>query len=196
MRRIGRSLALCALLALSGCTLMPHYRRPQSPVADRWPADAANPPSATATGISADQIGWKAFFTDPRLQRLVQIALDNNRNLRIAVLSVAASQAQFRVERGNLFPTISATGSGLLDKLPANGAIPIGGAGGVGGAGTVAGAAGTTYHYYSAGIGFTNYELDLFGRERSLTAQAFEQYLAQYESRRSAQISLVAEVAT
>jgi outer membrane protein, multidrug efflux system len=195
-RRIIASLALFALLGLSACTLMPHYRRPQSPVAEQWPADTDNPRAAAASGVSADQIGWKDFFTDPRLQRLVQIALDNNRNLRIAVLSVAASQAQFRVERGNLFPAISATGSGLLDKLPENGAIPLGGAGGVGGLGAASGAGGTTYHYYSAGIGFTNYELDLFGRERSLTTQAFEQYLAQYESRRSAQISLVAEVAT
>jgi multidrug efflux system outer membrane protein len=122
----------------------------------------------------------------------VEIALENNRNLRIAVLNVAASEAQFRVERGNLFPAISASGSELVERLPAGG-----GAGGFSGsAATPAGAGGKTYRYFSAGIGFTNYELDLFGRERSLTTRAFEQYLAQSESRRSTQISLVAEVAT
>ena len=187
-----------AAAALSACTLMPHYQRPESPVPGRWPADAGDAAVAVSASVSADQIGWRDFFTDPRLQRLVEIALENNRNLRIAVLNVAASEAQFRVERGNLFPAISATGSGLAERLPANGALPLGGVGRSGGSSTEvpSGSAATTFHFYSAGIGFTNYELDLFGRQRSLTTQAFEQYLAQSESRRSTQISLVAEVAT
>ena len=183
-----------ATAALSACTLMPHYQRPQSPVPDRWPADAGDAAAAASASNFADQIGWSDFFTDPRLQRLVEIALDNNRNLRIAVLNVAASEAQFRVERGNLFPAISASGSEVVERLPA-GAFPPGGVAGSGGAAPT-GAGGTTYRYFSAGIGFTNYELDLFGRERSLTTKAFEQYLAQSEGRRSTQISLVAEVAT
>jgi multidrug efflux system outer membrane protein len=194
--------AWLAAAALSACTLMPHYQRPQSPVPDRWPADAptaaasaAAPgvtPGAAQPGVSADQIGWRDFFTDPRLARLIEIALENNRNLRIAVLNVSASEAQFRIQRGNLFPAISATGSGVVEKPPANGALPLGGVGGSGGSGTGA----TTLRYYSAGIGFTNYELDLFGRQRSLTTAAFEQYLAQSETHRSTQISLVAEVAS
>jgi len=208
-------LTLLTAAAVSACTLMPHYQRPQSPAPEHWPADAAGPtaavPAAPAAGsaapralqpsgsgkVSADQIGWHDFFTDPRLERLIDIALANNRNLRIAVLNVAASEAQFRIQRGNLFPAISATGSGLAERLPANGALPLGGVGGSGsGAQVPGGTTATTFHYYSAGIGFTSYELDLFGRERSLTTQAFEQYLAQSESRRSTQISLVAEVAT
>jgi outer membrane protein, multidrug efflux system len=190
-------IASLAAAVLAACTLMPHYERPQSPVADNWPADAAAASGTASPEVSLDQIGWRDFFTDPRLQRLVEIALENNRNLRIAVLNVAASEAQFRVERGNLFPAISATGAGLAERLPANGALPLGGVAGSGGNTQVSsGSAATTLHYYSAGIGFTNYELDLFGRQRSLTTQAFEQYLAQSESRRSTQISLVAEVAT
>src|SRR5580704_13735214 len=209
-------LALLAAAAVSACTLMPHYQRPQSPAPEHWPADAADltaaVPAAPAAGsaapqalepdagsakVSADQIGWHDFFTDPRLERLIDIALANNRNLRIAVLNVAASEAQFRIQRGNLFPAISATGSGLAERLPANGTLPLGGLGGSGGgAQPPGGTTATTFHSYGAGIGFTSYELDLFGRERSLTTQAFEQYLAQSESRRSAQISLVAEVAT
>ena len=188
---------LLAAAALSACTLMPHYHRPQSPVADRWPADAGDTNATAAPEASADQIGWRDFFTDPRLERLIEIALENNRNLRIAVLNVAASEAQFRVERGNLFPAISASGSGLVERLPANGAIPLGGNTGSNTSPKIpSGPEATTFHFYTAGIGFTNYELDLFGRERSLTTAAFEQYLAQSESRRSAQISLVAEVAT
>jgi len=193
----SRLIASLAVAALSACTLTPHYQQPASPVPNRWPEVGGDAAAAAAASVSADQIGWRDFFTDPALQRLVEIALENNRNLRIAVLNVAASEAQFRVERGNLFPAISATGAGLAERLPANGALPLGGVGGSsGGTQVPSGSAATTFHYYTAGIGFTNYELDLFGRERSLTTQAFEQYLAQSESRRSTQISLVAEVAT
>ncbi|HEY2590133.1 MAG TPA: efflux transporter outer membrane subunit, partial [Steroidobacteraceae bacterium] len=211
--------ASLASVVLSACTLMPHYQRPRSPVPDRWPSDAhatasgmapsantaGREPAAHApvvgsspTGIPADQIGWHEFFTDPRLRRLIEIALENNRNLRIAVLNVAASQAQFRVQRGVLFPSISATGSELVQKFPSNGAFSLGGLGGGTGSNLAipTGARSSTFRYFNAGIGFTNYELDLFGRERSLTTEAFEQYLAQNESRRSTQISLVGEVAT
>lgn len=207
MKRLVIAWLVCA--ALSACTLMPHYQRPASPVPNGWPADAttapasappaagAPAPTAAAAAVSADQIGWRDFFTDPGLQRLVEIALANNRNLRIAVLNVAASQAQFRVQRGNLFPAISATGSELAERLPPNGVLPLGGPGGSGSNASVpSGSSASTFHYFSAGIGFTSYELDLFGRERSLTTAAFEQYLSQSESRRSTQISLVAEVAT
>jgi multidrug efflux system outer membrane protein len=188
-----RLVASLATLALSACSFIPHYQRPQSPVPDRWPADTSAASGTSAAGLSADQIGWRDVCTDPRLQRLVEIALENNRNLRIAVLNVAASEAQFRIERGNLFPAISATGSGLAEK----GGLPLGGTAGSGGSALQpTGGTASTFHYYSAGIGFTNYELDLFGRQRSLTTEAFEQYLAQTEAQRSAQISLVAEVAT
>jgi outer membrane protein, multidrug efflux system len=190
-------IALLAIAVLSACTLMPHYQRPQSPVPQRWPADAAGASGAHSPSLSTDQIGWRDFFTDPRLKRLIEIALENNRNLRIAVLNVAASEEQFRIQRGNLFPAISATGSGLAERLPANGALPLGGVAGSSTSPQVpSGPEATTFRYYTAGIGFTNYELDLFGRERSLTTAAFEQYLAQSETRRGTQISLVAEVAT
>jgi outer membrane protein, multidrug efflux system len=187
-----------AVATLSACTLAPHYQRPESPVPDSWPIDGASQTTSPATGgFSADQIGWRDFFTDARLQQLIEIALEYNRNLRIAVLNVAASEAQFRIQRGALFPAISANGSALVEKLPDKGAIPLGGIGSSSGnTPTPAGGAGETVRYYSAGIGFTNYELDLFGRERSLTTEAFEQYLAQSETRRSTQISLVSEVAT
>jgi outer membrane protein, multidrug efflux system len=191
---------LLAAAVLGGCTLTPHYERPQSPVPNGWPADthsSTRRSGATTPVASADQIGWRDFFTDPQLERLIEIALENNRNLRIAVLNVAASQAQFRVQRGVLFPAISATGSEFVDKFPTNGAFPLSGLGGSGSSTLVpTGAGSSTFRYFNAGIGFTNYELDLFGRERSLTTEAFEQYLSQYESRRSTQISLVSEVAT
>jgi multidrug efflux system outer membrane protein len=205
VKRITLSLVVPAILG--ACTLMPHYTRPDSPAPNRWPADtatgtaeadaAADQTGARAPAVRAAEIGWNVFFEDPRLKRLIRIALDNNRNLRVAVLSVEASQAEFRVQRGNLFPAISANGSELAERLPANGALPLGGLGGSqSNLAVPTGGSATTFHYFSAGIGFTNYELDLFGRQRSLTSEAFEQYLAQTESRRSTQISLVSEVAT
>ena len=198
MRRL--LLAFIAGTSMSACTLMPHYQRPASPVSNNWPADAS--PPVTATGLAADQIGWRDFFTDPRLRRLIEIALQNNRTLRIAVLNVSASQAEFRVQRSSLFPTISASGSEFLEQFPRNGGLPLGGlsgggsGGGAGSALVPTGSSGGTFRYFNAGIGFTNYELDLFGRQRSLSTQAFEQFLAQNETRRSSQISLVGEVAS
>ena len=191
-----RWLVSVLVTALAGCTLIPAYHRPPSPVPNRWPADAAAAalgPGAAST--PAADIGWQEFFSDPRLERLLAIALENNRNLRIAVLNVEASQAQFRVQRAPLFPAISATGSGLVEKLPGNGGFAPG-AGSSLGTSFAGEAPGATLHDYGAGLGFSSYVLDLFGRERSLTQQAFEQYLAQRDTRRSVEISLVSEVAS
>jgi outer membrane protein, multidrug efflux system len=189
---VKRLLVSVLAAALAGCTLIPAYQRPPPPVPNRWPADAPTANSTAAPGagtlsVPAADIGWQEFFADPRLERLVAIALENNRNLRIAVLDVEASQAQFRLQRAPLFPAISATGSGLVDKLPSSGASPYG---------RLGGGSDPYLRYFNAGIGFANYELDLFGRERSLTQQAFEQYLAQGYTRRSVEISLVSEVAS
>jgi len=209
-RTLSALVALVAPLAvasLGACTMMPHYERPASPVPASWPQDAGAAPKSRDTsasaaaqppqGFAADQIGWLDFFLDARLRELIGIALENNRDLRIAVLNVAASEAQFRVERSNLFPSISATGAEIVEKLPPNGALPLNAIGSSAGSTVIpTGPASTTFRYFSATAGFTNYELDLFGRQRSLTTEAFEQYLAQYESRRSTQITLVSEVAT
>ena len=196
MYPLVRTTGVCiAAAALTACTLAPRYERPPAPVPREWPADTATGQVESSSAKAVDQIGWQEFIRDPRLVRLVRTALENNRNLRIAVLSVAASEAQFRAQRGNLFPTISASGTELAEKVPSNGGGGVTGIGGASGGGVPAPSAGVL-RSYSAGIGFTNYELDLFGRQQSLTTQAFESYLAQSEARRSTQISLVAEVAT
>jgi multidrug efflux system outer membrane protein len=201
-----------SLAALAGCSLIPDYHRPQLPVAAGYPTGDAykgvnqSPEQAVR---SADAIGWRDFFADPRLQLLIDIALRNNRDLRVAALNVAAAQAQYRIQRSDLFPQISASGTGELGSLPASAAIPVG-ATGVGsvGSGSTSGPASLNtsvantgnqhvpFHFYNVGVGFTSYELDLFGRLRSLTSQAFEQYLGQTDTARSTQISLVAEVAS
>lgn len=174
------SLAASALF-LAGCSLIPDYHRPQAPTAETWPGQTAGPAANGQAGQPAvADIGWRDFFTDPRLQRLVELALANNRDLRVAALNVEAARAQYQIQRADLFPTIEATGSGLNERIPAR-----------------LSSSGKAYveHEYGASVGFTSYELDLFGHVRSLNAEVLEQYFALEETRTSTQITLVAEVA-
>jgi outer membrane protein, multidrug efflux system len=204
-----RLAAVSALALLGGCSLIPDYHRPGLPVATSYPTGDAYKgakQSPKQAELSADAIGWRDFFTDERLRSLIDIALRNNRDLRVAALNVAAAQAQYRVQRSDLFPQISASPVAELGSLPGSAAIPTGttGVGSTGIAGSpttnssviTTGAQHVPYHFYDVGVGFTSYELDLFGRLRSMTSQAFQQYLSQAETARSSQISLVAEVAS
>jgi multidrug efflux system outer membrane protein len=182
----GRStcfLAAAVATLLSACTLEPHYQRPPAPV-------PALPVGAAGDTVAAD-IGWREFFPDPQLQQLIALALADNRDLRVAALNVQSAQAQYRIQRASLFPTVDASAVEQVQGIPAG--VSAGGAGG----GT-AGAppTGITVHTYDVGVGFTNYELDLFGRIRSLSDAALQQYFSSGETRRSVQLTLVAEVAT
>lgn len=178
------------LLLLPGCSLAPDYMRPAAPIPTAWPEGPAyRQVSMTAAAVEpmqdADAIGWREVFRDPRLQRVVELALEGNRDLRIAVLNVAAAEAQYRIQRADLFPEIGASGSFEASRVPA--ALAAQGV-------PIDSTAGITSRTYGAGIGFSAYELDLFGRARNLTASAFANYLGYQEARRSAQISLVAQV--
>jgi multidrug efflux system outer membrane protein len=158
---------VAAALALNGCTMIPKSTRPTAPVSARYPGVSAT----NATHVP--EVAWKDFIAEERLRNLIELALANNRDLRVAVLNVEQSRAQFRITRSSLFPAIDAGGSY-----------------------TRSGNFQTASDLWSASIGTTSYEVDLFGRVRSLNREALEQYLATDEARRSAQISLVAEVAT
>jgi multidrug efflux system outer membrane protein len=177
---IRPALALLAGLALAACTLEPAYLRPAPPVPAAFPTGPAYP-AANGDGATA---GWREVYADPRLKAVVEQALANNRDLRIAVANIAASRAQFQVQRADLFPSVAATAGATYGREPLSALT-----GGVG-SGHI------DEHQYSAGIGFSAYELDLFGRVRSLTKAAQEQYFATEEARRTAQISLIAEVAS
>lgn len=213
LARLGCALTGAAFVAaiLAACTLEPAYHRPSLPVQQTWPdgvptdgvptdgapavgAPAVGAPATTAAQSVAADIGWREFFTDPALQRLIEIALANNRDARIAAINVAAARAQYQIQRADLFPVISATGSETAERVPAS-VISAEEGGGHVAAITGVSPSGTVIRYFSAGIGFTSYELDLFGRIRSLNHEKLEQYFGYQQTQRSAIISLIAEVA-
>jgi multidrug efflux system outer membrane protein len=183
--------AFSVVVALSACTLEPHYKRPVAPVPATWTGGA---PQTSTNPTPAPDIGWRQFFPDPGMQRLIELSLTNNRDLRVAALNVQAAQAQYRVQRADLFPSIAANGLEQVEKYPAG--VFATGAQGAAAGGTPAGTTtgGATIRYFQAGVGFTSYEIDLFGRLRSLSHAALERYLSSAETRRSAQLSLIAEV--
>jgi len=172
------SLAVTAFV-LSGCSLIPDYQRPEAPVAAQFPQGPAYSSDQAPSQAAVEQ-GWKQFFHDPALQQLIQTALVNNRDLRVAALNIDAYAAQYQIQRADLFPAVSATGSGSRSRTPAKLSQT--------GESTIS-------SQYSAGLGISSYELDLFGRVRSLSEEALQKYFATDEARRSTQISLVASVA-
>ncbi|MFD4836985.1 efflux transporter outer membrane subunit [Achromobacter sp. NPDC058515] len=168
--------ALALSAALAGCSLAPTYERPASPVGDHWSQAAAGAASQPSTAASLD---WQSFVTDDALRKLVELALENNRDLRQALLNIEAARAQYRIERADRVPGINAQGSGTRQRVP--GDLSSTGSAGV-------------QSSYQAGVGLTSFEIDLFGRVRSLSDAALQEYLATEATARGAQISLVAEV--
>jgi outer membrane protein, multidrug efflux system len=182
-------LAVAVATLLGACTLEPHYHRPPAPV----PAL----PGGTAGDTAAADIGWREFFPDPQLQQLIALALAQNRDLRVAALNVQSAQAQYRIQRAQLFPTVNASAVEQVEETPVavlEGEFPSASTAAAGHVAPPTG--GITVHTYDVGVGFTNYELDLFGRIRSLSHAALQQYFSSGETRRSVQLTLVAEVAT
>jgi multidrug efflux system outer membrane protein len=168
--------AAVGLALLGGCASMaPPYERPAAPVAASYPelAPATAVAVASSTQPAAD-IDWQQFFTDARLKKLIELSLQNNRDLRTAVLNIERVRAQYQVQRSEQFPTLQLGATGLYQPN----------ADGQG-----------NRSFYTAGLNVTGYELDLFGRVRSLTDAALQQYFASEEARKAAQISLIAAVA-
>lgn len=202
MRKIF-ALSVAGLLA--GCNMAPHYVRPAMPVPAAEPQGPAYATGEAGSAETAD-VAWRDFFVDDRLRRLIALALENNRDLRIAVANVAQARAQYRVQRADLFPTIGLNGSATYQKYPSGlGGVAGGtgtgagnGAGGIGG-GTGAGAVsagGSRLDIYQASVGVSAWEIDLFGRVRNLTEAAQEQYFASQSNRDAAQTALVGQIAT
>lgn len=169
-----RLLLLPIVLALSACTLTPALVKPDAPIPASYPSMPAQ-----ADQKSAAEIGWHAMFGDPRLQQLIELALHNNRDLRLATLNVSAVQAQYRLQRASQLPTIEA-GLGAARERAFD---------------AVTGAGAQVQERSSAQLGLTAFEIDLWGRARSMSDAAFARYLASDEGRRAARISLIASVA-
>ena len=168
--------AAATVALLTGCVnLAPDHRRPDAPVAPQWPQ---GPGAEAADAKAATELQWQQFFRDERLKQLIDLALKNNRDLRIALLNVDVARAQANVTAASRWPTVNAGFSASRGpQTTANGDSRI-------------------VNAYQAGLQITSYELDLFSRVKNQSAASFAQYLATGEAARSAQISLVAGVAS
>src|SRR5882762_2080518 len=170
---------------VGGCALQPTYVQPAAPVAATFPAgDAYKPaasakaPAASAAAKAAD-IGWRDVLTDPRLQRLVEVGLANNRDLRVAALNVAQVQAQYRIQRATLFPQIDAAAGLSSSRTPAS-------------VSSIKQA--FVQRAYSVDLS-ASWEIDFFGRLRSLSEAALQQYFASAQARKATEILLVSQIA-
>ncbi len=166
-------LTLALLAGLTGCSMIPKYEQPAAPFAASWEQQASQ---------SAQVPQWQQFFRDQQLQLLIETALEHNRDLRVAALNAEAFRAQYRIQRSELFPSIDASGSGAHQRVPRKTSQrPDGDA--------------YTTHQYSAAVGLNSWEIDFFGRIRSLNDQALQNYFASAQAQRSAELSLVSSVA-
>ena len=168
---------IAAAVLTCGCPRPAQYSRPALSVPDAWPEK----PTATAPAApAAVELKWQEFFTDQRLQSVIELALANNRDLRAATLNVERVQALYQIQRAQLYPAISASVSAEGYRVPR----------------TLSGADDNeTVAQLTVGLGTASWELDFFGRIRSLRSAALERYLATEQARTAAQISLVAAVA-
>jgi len=181
MKRYLLLLLLGITLVLGGCNLTPPYTRPEAPVPAEWPSGAAYKGTGTAPEAPVgDELKWQEFVTDERLRQIIETALNNNRDLRLAVLNVELARALYGIRRAELFPSIDAAGAWSKQHVPAD----------LSGAGKA-----ITAEQYRVDLGMVSWEIDFFGRIRSLKDRALEEYLATEEAQRSAQILIVSGVA-
>ncbi len=164
--------AAAAAALLSGCSLAPLYQRPAAPVAPEWPAGTSTAADSTA-GVATADIAWQEFVGDARLRELIALALQNNRDLRVAALAIEQARAQYQIRRADEVPSVNATASGTRQPTPDGGNSSV----------------------YTAGLALTSWEIDFFGRIASLKDAALAQFFATQEARNAVQTSLVASVA-
>lgn len=165
--------AAAVAAALSGCTMIPKYEQPQVAVSETFKYDKAQ------NSIQAASLGWQDYFADPRLHRLIEIALERNTDLRTAALNAEALREQYRITRANLFPTLAANGNGARQRTAAD----------------LAGGRAAITESYSVGLGVSAYELDLFGKARSNNRAALESYFNSTAARDAVHLTIVASVA-
>jgi len=175
----GRLAALALAAMLAGCSFIPPYQQPAAPVASQWPAPSGADPT-DATRAAAD-LPWQDFVQDPALRELVALALQNNRDLRVAVQNIEQARAQYQIQRAAQLPAL--TGSLSEQRTVPN---------------TNADANGQpkVSSLYTLGVGISSWELDFFGRVAALKDVALSSYLATEEALKTTQMSLIANVIT
>ncbi|MEI8172416.1 MAG: efflux transporter outer membrane subunit [Deltaproteobacteria bacterium] len=181
MHRYLLFLLIGIALGMGGCTLAPKYTRPAAPVPVDWPKGTAYQETGALTGApTASELKWQEFFTDEKLQKIITMALKNNRDLRLAALNVERARALYGIQRAELLPSVNATGSMSKQRVPADL--------------STTGKA-TVVEQYGVNLGIISWEIDFFGRIRSLKDRALEEFLATEQAGRSARILLVSAIA-
>ena len=179
MNRTLPFLAASVAVAAAGCTMIPSYHRPKAPVPETWPSGSAYTKTSAAT-TDVSKLKWQDFFTDKNLKTIIGTALENNRDLRIAALNVKEARANYQLQRAELLPVVNATaGAGRYGYSTQNSATGFR----------------NTYTTYNSGLNLASWELDFFGRLRSLKGKALESYLASEEGRRGTQVTLISSIA-
>lgn len=177
-RKLILLLFTTVVLLMPGCTLIPKYEKPKAPVPQEWPKGEAYKESV---GPIPPEIKWSDFVVDEKLKKIIDQALLNNRDLRLAALHVQKARALYGIQRAELYPSLSVGGTGSLQRVPAD----------LSSTGRE-----MTTEQYSVNLGISSWEIDFFGRIQSLKESALEEYLATEQGRRSAQISLISAIAS
>jgi multidrug efflux system outer membrane protein len=175
-------ITMAALAMLAGCSLAPVYERPDQPVSRAWPAGDAykGVPAAAADAKPVSQIQWRDYFADDKLRKVIELALVNNRDLRVSVLNIEKAKAQYNIDTAALLPKLSANVSQTASRTPS----------------TMTGTGESAIsRQYTGGLAMASYELDFFGKVRNLSEAGLQTYLGTEEARRAQQITLVSEVA-
>jgi multidrug efflux system outer membrane protein len=178
MNKIFSPLLTGLALVAAGCTMTPKYTQPAAPIPGAWPTGPAY--SAELATNNYQPLAWREFFMDAKLQQVITLALTNNRDLRLAALNVERARAYYGIQRAELFPAVEATGKGSRQRVPAD---------------LSSSGSRLTIERYDANLGVASWEIDFFGRIRSLKDRALEEYLATEQARRGVQILLVSAVA-
>jgi len=178
--KIIKIISFICMLCLIACTMAPRYERPAAPVEAQWPAGAAYEETTHDEAPGAAEIPWRDFIGDGRLREVIDRALQNNRDLRIAALNVELTKAMYGISTATLLPVLNVTGAWFRERVPAD-LSPSGSA--------------YTAEKFSVNLGMSSWEIDFFGRIRSLRDRALQEYLAGIEARRGFQIMLVSSVA-
>ncbi|WP_426169731.1 efflux transporter outer membrane subunit [Sandarakinorhabdus sp. DWP1-3-1] len=174
-----RGLLMLGLLATTGCSMAPKYVRPAPPVPMSWPVGDAYLRQSEA---ALPSVSYRDVFRDARLQRLIETALANNRDIRIAAANIAAARAQYRIQRAQIFPTVAGGGSYTRSQTSGSGTGTGGGFARPGGT-------------FSADVGISGFEIDLFGRLRSLSEADLNRYFASEAAARATRLTLVGDIA-